>query len=78
MHYADGALVEPGDVVRIDGRDGGTVVASMDTAKYLPGRESWAYLAEGVLVDTDFGGLVHYTTRTLDTIELLERPPALK
>jgi hypothetical protein len=74
MNYEDGLLVEPGDVVRIDRRDRGRVVASMGTGKYLAKNESWAYLGEGIMVETDFAGLVHYTTQTTDTIELLERP----
>jgi len=28
------------------------------------------------MVETEFAGLVHYTTKTTDTIELLERPVA--
>jgi len=76
MNYEDGILVEPGDVVRIDRRDRGRVVASIDTGKYLPDNESWAYLGEGIMVETEFAGLVHYTTKTTDTIELLERPVA--
>jgi hypothetical protein len=76
MNYEDGILVEPGDVVRIDRRDRGRVVASMDTGKYLPENESWAYLGEGIMVETDFAGLVNYTTQTAATIELLERPPS--
>jgi hypothetical protein len=43
----------------------------------VAGSESWAYLGEGVMVETDFSGLVHYATQIMDTIELLERlaPP---
>ncbi len=74
MHYPDGTIIEPGDVVRIDGQYRGRVVASMDTRRYLPGHESWSYLPEGIMVDTDFGGLLHYTADASDPLELIERP----
>lgn len=49
-----------GDVVSI-GRGKGVVVACLDTAEYSAEhpREQWSYL-RGVMIDTDFGGLVHY------------------
>jgi hypothetical protein len=74
MKYADGSAIRPGDLVRIDGQYQGRVIASMDTGEYLPGEEEWAYLAVGIMVDTDFGGLVHHTDETADTFELLARP----
>jgi hypothetical protein len=36
MQYADGVVIEPGDIVRIDSAYRGCVVASMDTGRYLP------------------------------------------
>lgn len=51
----------------------GRVIASMDTSEYLPGQDTLAYLAAGVMVDTNYGGLVHYTDATADTFELLAR-----
>ncbi|HEV7489290.1 MAG TPA: hypothetical protein VGO25_00695 [Rhodanobacteraceae bacterium] len=74
MRYADGQTIEPGDIVQIDGRYRGRVIASMDTNRYLPGKEYWGQLSEGIMVDTDFGGLVHYTTEVTDDLVLLERP----
>jgi hypothetical protein len=76
MKYADGTEIEPGDVVQIDGAYRGVVVASMDTGKYLPGQEGWGYLGQGIMVDTDFGGLVHYTTEATDELVLFDRPGA--
>ena len=73
MNYPDGALIEPGDVVLLDGKDRGRVVASIDTSRFLPEHGSWGYLGEGIMVDTDFAGLVHYTSQTIGTIALLER-----
>ena len=73
MKYLDGSVIQPGDLIRIDGQYQGQVVASMDTSSYLPGHESWAYLATGIMVDTDFGGLVHYTDAATDALEPLIR-----
>jgi hypothetical protein len=74
MKFADGSDIEPGDTIQISTVYRGKVVASMDTGKYLPGWEDeWAYLGEGILVDTDFGGLVHYTAKTSEDFVLLER-----
>jgi len=56
MKCSDGTDIEPGDLVQIDSVHRGLVVASMDTDKYLPGHESWAYLRQSIMVDTDFGG----------------------
>ena len=49
-------------------------MASMDTKRALPGwEEDWDYLEKGIMVDTDFCGLVHYTTDATDELVLLER-----
>jgi hypothetical protein len=74
VKYADGTEIKPGDIVQIDGVYRGRVLASMDTKKYLPGEESWDYLREGIMVDTDFAGRVHYTEETRDDFVLSERP----
>lgn len=74
MKYADGDDIQAGDLVRIDGKYQGRVLASMDTSQYLPGHEHWAYLGSGIMVDTDFGGCVHYTDKATDDLELVERP----
>ncbi len=76
MKYADGADIKPGDVMQIDGQYRGRVIASMDTNEYLPGENSWAYLGDGIMVDTDFAGLVHYTTETAEDFVLIERGAA--
>jgi hypothetical protein len=76
MRYADGHTPAPGDVVRIDGKYRGVVVACIDEGMYLPGQERWAYLKDGLVVDTDFGGLVHYTSEAVDEIVLVQRASA--
>lgn len=73
MRYANGNEIKLGDVVKIDGRYSGTVVASMDHGEYFPGQEEWAYLKEGIMVDTDFAGLVHYTKDAADDLVLVRR-----
>ena len=53
--------VRVGDAVSI-GSGKGVVVACIDSAEYSAehSREQWSYLRGGVMIDTDFGGLVHY------------------
>lgn len=76
MKYPDGTIIEPGDLIRIDGRYSGRVVASMDTGRYLAGQEHWAYLGEGIMVETDFAGLIHYTENAADDLLLVQRNAA--
>jgi hypothetical protein len=77
VKYRDGSTIEPGDLVRIDGKYTGRVLASMDTSKYLAGNEQWAYLRKGIMVETDFAGLVHYKSDGLeDELELIQRSAA--
>lgn len=73
MRYENGSVIQPGDIVEIDGKYSGQVVASMDTSQYLPGEEAWAYLAEGIMVMTNFAGLVHYTSQATDRLVLKAR-----
>ena len=77
MKYEDGSDIEPGDVVQIDRIYQGRVLAAMDTGRYLLGQEQWEYLGQGIMVDTDFAGLVHYTSEATDDLVLLERPMKL-
>ena len=77
MRYADGTKMQLGDNVVISGKYHGVVVADMDGDKYSESnpKEQWAYLGSGVMIDTDFGGLVHYQQENMDgeTIELESR-----
>jgi len=73
MKYTDGTDMRPGDVIQIDVKYRGLVIASMDTREYPPDQEKWAYLGTGIMVDTDFGGLVHYTPETADEFVLIRR-----
>ena len=61
----------------IGGRHHGIVVADMDGDEYsreYP-REQWGNLGSGVMIDTDFGGLIHYDQSSLDgeLMELVQR-----
>lgn len=73
MKYPDGTDIRPGDVIQIDGDYRGLVIASMDTSEYLQGEDAWAYLGTGIMVNTNFAGLVHYTTETAECFVLIER-----
>ena len=73
MKYSDGNEALPGDVVAIDGEYRGRVVACIDAGTFLPGHDGWDYLLGGIMVDTDFGGLVHYTVPLLEDLRLIER-----
>lgn len=75
MNYTDGQEVMLGDEVLIDGQRTGIVVACMDSGQYSTqySENDWAYLMEGALIDTDFGGLIHYKNSANERIELVKR-----
>jgi len=62
MRYHDGQPIHVGDVVTIDIRHQGTVVGCIEDGIYLHPhtKEQWTHLRQGILIDTSFGGLVHY------------------
>ena len=72
MKYADGTAIKRGDRVRIAGKHRGVVVADIDGAAYLESypKEQWTYLGSGVLIDTDFGGLVHYQQENIVSADI--------
>lgn len=78
MLYRDGQAIHVGDVVRIDVRHQGTVVGCIEDGVYLQPhtKEQWTHLHQGVLIDTSFGGVVHYPDETAlesDQVELVKR-----
>jgi hypothetical protein len=78
MQYRDGQDIRPGDVVSIAQKYRGTVVGCIDTAQYCSphSHAQWGYLGSGLMVDTDFGGLVHYPDGPeTEDIVLLRRGP---
>ncbi|WP_303761277.1 hypothetical protein [Alcanivorax jadensis] len=77
MKYSDGTQAKIGDKVLIGEKYHGIVVADMDGDEYsreCP-RKQWGYLVSGVMIDTDFGGLVHYEQDSLvgEFMELVQR-----
>jgi hypothetical protein len=78
MRYRDGQPIQIGDVVRIDLRHEGTVVGCIEDGIYLHPhtQEQWTHLHDGVLIDTSFGGVVHYPDQNAfdsEEVELLSR-----
>jgi hypothetical protein len=61
MKYADKSIMRLGDRIIISVTFRGVVVADIDGAEYSNefSKEQWEYLKAGVLIDTDFGGIVH-------------------
>jgi len=74
MKYTDGTEMKIGDRVLISGKYHGVIVADIDNGRYSDAtpKEEWEHLVSGVMIDTDFGGLVHYQQESMDgeTIEL--------
>jgi hypothetical protein len=77
MKYTDGTQAKIGDKVLIGRQYHGVVVADMDGDEYSREhpRDQWGYLGSGVIIDTDFGGLVHYEQNSLvgELMELVRR-----
>ncbi|WP_157960463.1 hypothetical protein [Marinimicrobium alkaliphilum] len=77
MHYSDGNSAALGDQVLLSGTHHGVVVSNIDDDEYstICPKENWTYLGSGVIIDTDFGGLVHYEQASLthENIELEHR-----
>ena len=75
MKYADGNEARLGDCVTISGTYRGVVVACMDRDEFDEEhpREQWSHLGKGILVNTDFGGLVHYEDGSDDHFALISR-----
>jgi hypothetical protein len=76
MKYSDGNEAMIGDEISIDTKYRGLVVACMDSNTFLSGHESWSYLKHGIMVDTNFGGLVHYSDNASEDIRLVRRGKA--
>jgi len=72
VNYEDGQAIKVGDRVSIDSNYTGVVVANIEAGDYSKAhaKEQWDYLEVGVLIDTDFGGIVHYTKETFVSEEI--------
>lgn len=75
MRYADGNEARIGDVIAIDDQYRGVVVACIDRGEYTDAHPAaqWSSLGKGILVDTDFGGLVHYPDEKNEHMVLVRR-----
>ena len=78
MRYLDGNEAAFGDVIAIDTTHRGKVICCIDASPNSPNFDQWGYLGVGIMVDTDFGGLVHYTREAIDNLALTSIVPALK
>ena len=72
MKFPNGREVQVGDVFKYSDGTKGTVVCSMDLGQYSEEhpKEQWGYLSEGVMVETEAMGLVHYTKPDSDMVFL--------
>ncbi|QPJ62782.1 MAG: hypothetical protein G3M70_13210 [Candidatus Nitronauta litoralis] len=82
MNYLDGQEIRLGDKVvfpREVPDSYGIVVFSIDTDEYSAEypKKGWEYLEKGVMIDTTWGGLVHYSEPS-DEFELVERNSKFK
>jgi hypothetical protein len=76
MLYSDGLEAALGDKVAIGNIYSGLVVACLDRSQYSLAypEDQWSYLKSGILVETDFAGLVYYPSPLEgDYIELVAR-----
>ena len=75
MRYSDGNEARLGDVIAIDNNHRGIVVACIDRDEYSDAhpKAQWSSLGKGILVDTDFGGLVHYSDEKHEQMVLVKR-----
>jgi len=78
MKYKNGVDVEVGDEVQVDNRYRGTVVVDLVAGHFKPESplERWAYLQRGLLINTNYGALLHYPPGHKDELTLLRRRKA--
>ena len=79
MKFSNGREAQIGDMFKFGNGTKGTVVCSMDLGQYsveYP-KEQWGYLLEGVMVETEVMGIVHYTEPDPDMVFWHERESAL-
>lgn len=72
MVYRGGQEARIGDVVVIASKHRGLVVACLARSEYSSSfpEVDWSYLGGGILVDTDYGGLVHFPESTEGQVSL--------
>ncbi|MEZ5443476.1 MAG: hypothetical protein R3F15_18545 [Lysobacterales bacterium] len=67
MELLDGQSLRAGDWLRSGDGWSGRILAIIDTADFVPELVGahWSYLGTGVLIDTDFAGMVHFQHQDL-------------
>lgn len=68
MKYRDGTEIHLNDKVIFEDGSSGIVVCSIDLEEYSPAytKNDWAYLASGVMVQSETSGLIHYCSEPVD------------
>lgn len=74
MKYLNGEKVLVGDKVKLWDNCIGVVVCSIDDDEYSDDypKEDWGYLKNGIVINSDKGGLIH-TIKPDEDLELIER-----
>ncbi|MFD2168300.1 hypothetical protein ACFSJY_18730 [Thalassotalea euphylliae] len=69
MDYQQIVKLEIGDELSIDNNKHGKVLANIESGKFSEAyrKEDWEYLQSGLLIYTDFGGVIHYSSEQLTT-----------
>ncbi len=62
MNYPNGERIKVGDTLKVWEGCIGIVVCSIGDDEFSSNfkKDDWGYLNEGILVDTDTAGLIHY------------------
>jgi hypothetical protein len=63
MNYPNGEKIKVGDRLKLWDGCTGVVVCSIDDNEYTESytKDNWEYLNEGILINSDAAGLIHYT-----------------
>ena len=77
MKYSNGEDLRIEDQVTLDERYNGVIKAIIEENQFSTEypKEQWSYLKTGIIIDTDFGGIVHYQESDIqvEPIELKSR-----
>ena len=81
MKYSNGKSLKLEDEVTLDKKYTGVIKAIIEEGLFSEEHteEAWSYLKTGIIIDTDFGGIVHYQESDIkeEPIEFKSRKKAL-
>ena len=81
MKYSNGKSLKLEDEVTLDKKYTGVIKAIIEEGLFSEEytEEAWSYLKTGIIIDTDFGGIVHYQESDIkeEPIEFKSRKKAL-